>query len=275
MDLDSTLSALAADPHHPVDLAEVALHLARDEYPDLDIVAYLARLDALADELRPRLGASLAANAVELTHLLFRDHGFAGNAADYYDARNSYLSDVLDRKLGIPITLAVVAVAVGERAGLSVAGVGLPGHFIAKVVAADGDGEVLFDPFNGGQFLDPPACEELVSAVTGQPFTLTPGATAATPSGAVVARMLTNLKAVYLGAGDFTRAVRVMARLVTLGPDDPEQRRDLGVSLIHAGEPGRAIDHLRAYLDRAPAAADAETVRTFLNDAVRDVARWN
>jgi regulator of sirC expression with transglutaminase-like and TPR domain len=274
MDLDRTLAALAADPDHPVDLAEVALHLAADEYPDLDIPAYLARLDALADALRPRLLGRLAADVVELTHFLFREHGFAGNGDDYYDPRNSYLCDVLDRKLGIPIALSVVAVAVGTRAGLAVAGVGLPGHFIAKVTDADGS-EVLFDPFNGGQFLDPPACEALVTAVTGQPFTLTPGATAAAPAGAVVARMLTNLKAIYLRAGDFAKGARVIERLVAVAPGDPVQRRDLGVSLIHAGKPGRAIDHLQAYLDRAPGADDADTVREFLNAAVRDVARWN
>src|SRR6188508_80632 len=116
MDLDATLAALAADPTAPVDLGELALHLARDEYPDLDIPAYLARLDDLADTLRPRLGDSIAGNAVELTHLLFEEEGFTGNAGDYYNARNSYLNDVLDRKLGLPITLAVLAAAVGDRA---------------------------------------------------------------------------------------------------------------------------------------------------------------
>lgn len=274
MDLDLTLGRLAADPHAPVDLAELALHLARDEYPGLDIPQYLGRLDELAADLRPRLSGRLAPDAVELTHFLFREHAFAGNPDDYYDPRNSYLSDGLDRKLGIPITLAVVAVGVGTRAGLRVAGVGLPGHFIAKV--EDGDGSaVLFDPFHGGQLLDPEGCEALVSAVTGEPFAATPDALAATPPGYVAVRMLNNLKAIYLKQPDYGRAARVMERLARLVPGDPEQRRDLGVALVHAGKPGRAIDHLRAYLDRAPEAADAGTVRDFLNDAMRDVAKWN
>ncbi|MBX9584274.1 MAG: transglutaminase-like domain-containing protein [Gemmataceae bacterium] len=274
MDLDATLDRLAADPHGPVDLADLALHLARDEYPDLDIPAYLGRLDALAAHLRPRLTGALAPDAVELTHFLFREQSFAGNEADYYDPRNSYLNDVLDRKLGIPITLAVVAVAVGGRAGLTVAGVGLPGHFVAKVVGP-GDAAVLFDPFHGGQLLDPGGCEALVSAVTGQPFAATPDALAATPPGYVAVRMLNNLKAVYLNRKDFARAARVMGRLVRLVPGDPEQERDLGVALVHAGQPGRAIDHLRAYLDRVRDAADELAVRDFLTDAMRDVARWN
>jgi regulator of sirC expression with transglutaminase-like and TPR domain len=274
MDIDTTLAALAADPHHPVDLAEIALYLALDEYPNLDIPVYLALLDDLAAELHPRLTGALAADAVELTHFLFREHDFAGNAANYYDPRNSYLNEVLDRKLGIPISLSVLAMAVGQRAGLHVDGVGLPGHFIAKVTDGDGS-DVLFDPFNGGQFLDPSGCEELISAITGQPFTLTPDALVATPPGLILTRMLTNLKGVYLKSAEFARAARVIERLVALAPNDPLQRRDLGVSLIHADRPGRAIDHLRMYLHHLPEAHDADTVRDFLNEAVRDVAKWN
>jgi regulator of sirC expression with transglutaminase-like and TPR domain len=274
MDLDVTLAALAADPNEPVDLAELALHLARDEYPDLDVPTYLARLDALADELRPRLTGSLSARTAELSQLLFEEHGFAGNEGDYYNARNSYLNDVLDRRLGLPITLSVLAVAVGTRAGLDVVGVGLPGHFVAKSSDASGH-DILFDPFHGGQFLDADGCEQLVSAVTGRPFTLTAEATVPTPPGLIAARMLNNLKGVYLRGADFGRAARVMERLVQLDPDDPVQRRDLGVSLVHADRPGRAIGHLRLYLDRVPGADDAEAVRGFLDRATAEVARWN
>jgi regulator of sirC expression with transglutaminase-like and TPR domain len=274
MDLDTTLAALAADPRLDVDLAELALHLARDEYPDLDVSVYLARLDDLADRLQPRLTGRLAADAVELVQLLFADEEFSGNQADYYDPRNSYLNDVLDRKAGLPITLSLVAAAVGTRAGLTVEGVGLPGHFVAKVVGEDGSA-VFFDPFHAGRFLDKAACEELVEGATGRPFTLTPDAAAASPSGAVAVRLLTNLKSVYLKAADFARAARVTERLVVLLPQDADQRRDLGVCLIHAGRAGRAVPHLRAYLAAAPAAADAATVREFLSGALREVAKWN
>lgn len=274
MDLDATLAALAADPHADADLAELALHLARDEYPDLDVGVYLARLDDLAERLRPRLTGRLAADAVELTQLLFADEDFAGNQADYYDPRNSYLNDVLDRKLGLPITLSLVAAAVGGRAGLTVEGVGLPGHFVAKVVGEDG-AAVFFDPFHAGRFLDRAACEALVTEATGQPFALTPQAAAAAPNAAIAVRLLTNLKSVYLKTADFARAARTTERLVSLLPNDAEQRRDLGVCLIHAGRPGKAVDHLRAYLAAAPDAADVETVKEFLAEALGEVARWN
>src|SRR5262249_46265805 len=139
----------------------------------------------------------------------------------------------------------------------------------------DDSGEVLFDPFNGGQLLDEAGCEALITAVTGQPFTLTVEAIRATPPGLIAVRMLNNPKAGYLGGGGLVRGPRGSGRLVQLPPDDPVQRRDLGVTLVHAGNAGRAIDHLRMYLNRVPAAADADTVRGFLDRAVREVAQWN
>ena len=275
MDLDATLARLAADPFAPVDLAELALHLAGDEYPHLDIPEYLSRIDALADAARPRVDAAdgLTSKVIALAGSLFGDARFEGNADDYYDPRNSYLNDVLDRKLGLPITLAILAQAVGERCDLTVHGVGLPGHFVAK--ATGPDGEVLFDPYHGGHVLDRPGCEALIEAVTGRPFAATDDALAPTPPGFVALRLLTNLKGSYLREPDFVRAARTISRLVQLSPDDPVQRRDYGVSLVHAGKPGPAIDQLEAYLAARPDADDAEAVRGFLSDARRDVAQWN
>src|SRR5262249_24160552 len=142
--LDEALTLLARDPTAPLDLAEVALTLARDEYTGLDVDAYLSELTGMAHEARHRLRGGLEARVTALCRYLFHDMGFRGNIKDYYDARNSYLNEVLDRRTGLPIALATVTMAVGKRAGLEIAGVGLPGHFIAKAVA-DGH-EVLFDP---------------------------------------------------------------------------------------------------------------------------------
>ena len=158
--LDSLLQRLAQDPAGDVDLAQVALLLAVDEYPDLDVTEYLARLDDMAERLRPELVNDLAVDLAGLSHFLFSEEGFAGNAADYYDPRNSYLNEVLDRKLGIPITLSVLAIAVGRRVGLHIVGVGLPGHFLAKGIW--GPMEFLFDPFHGGLIQAPEECERLI-----------------------------------------------------------------------------------------------------------------
>jgi regulator of sirC expression with transglutaminase-like and TPR domain len=273
MDLDAALTLLASEPSAPLDLAELALRLAGDEYTALDVAGYLSELEAMAREVRPRLRGSLEARTAALCRYLFHDLGFRGNQADYYDPRNSYLNEVLDRRLGLPITLSAVAMAVGTRAGLEVVGVGLPGHFVAKVT---GDGrEVIFDPFHGGRVRTPAECEALVEQVVGSPFAATPEALTAVSLGQILQRMLNNLKAVYLGKEEFTRAVRVIRRLRQLAPDDPLQQRDLGAALARNGQPGPAIDHLEAYLSAVPAAEDAELVRQVLDRSRAAVARWN
>jgi regulator of sirC expression with transglutaminase-like and TPR domain len=273
MNLDAALSLLAHDPAAPLDLAELSLRLARDEYPDLDVEAYLSELAGMAHEARSYLRGGLEARVTGLCRYLFHEMGFRGNTQDYYDPRNSYLNQVLDRRTGIPITLSAVAIAVGTRAGLPVAGVGLPGHFVAL---ARGDGrEIVFDPFHGGRQLTPEQCGILVERVTGQPFAATPEELRPVPLGLIVLRMLSNLKAVYLQRGDYARAVRVLERLRQLRPDDALQRRDLGLALLRAGQPGPAIAHLAAYLEAAPAGEDAAQVGQLLKRARGEVARWN
>jgi regulator of sirC expression with transglutaminase-like and TPR domain len=273
MELDTALTLLAREPSAPLDLAEVALQLARDEYPALDVVGYLSEVDAMAHEVRHRLHGGLEARVAGLCRYLFHDLGFRGNDEEYYDHRNSYFNEVLDRRVGIPITLSAVAIAVGTRAGLGVVGVGLPGHFVAKAVG--GGREVLFDPFHGGRVRTPGECEALVERIVGTPFHATTEALAAVPLGQVVQRMLNNLKAVYLGASDFGRAVRVLRRLRQLNPQDPQQQRDLGATLARNGQPGPAISHLEAYLQALPNAEDADLVREVLNRACAAVAKWN
>jgi regulator of sirC expression with transglutaminase-like and TPR domain len=273
MKLSSALSALSTNPSAEFDIARVSLLIARDAYSQMNPRAYLRRIDRLADMLRPRLSGSLAARTAELSAFLFEECGFVGNTQHYYDPRNSYLNKVLDRQVGLPISLSVLAMAVGTRAGLNVVGVGLPGHFVAKAV--DGDEEVLFDPFNGGQFLDAEACEAIVSSVTGQSFEVTPEAIAATPPGAIVARIFQNLKTAYLADRAYSRAARVSHRLSQLFPDDATHQRDLGILFYQADQPGRAITPLRQYLRAMPDADDADEVGKFLSQSLSEVSRWN
>jgi regulator of sirC expression with transglutaminase-like and TPR domain len=273
MDLDLVLDQLAQNATAPVDIAEVVLHLARDEYTNLDVEAYLSELTGMAHEAKNYLRGSLEARVFGLCRYLFHEMGFRGNVHDYYDPRNSYLNEVLDRRTGLPITLTVMAMAIGKRAGLAIDGVGLPGHFVA-VASADGQ-EVLFDPFHGGRQLTPTDCENLVQQVTGMPFQASPEQLRSVPLRMLIIRLLTNLKGVYLQREDFVRAARVIERLRQLSPDDAVQRRDLGISLIHAGQPGRAIDHLSAYLAAAPNNADGDKVRRLLNQAFKDIGKWN
>jgi regulator of sirC expression with transglutaminase-like and TPR domain len=273
MDLDLALSLLSHTPDAPLDLAELGLLLARDEYSSLDVEAYLSELDGMAHEARGHLRGSLTQRVKGLCRYLFHDMGFRGNQQDYYNAHNSYLNEVIDRRLGIPITLSAVAIAVGRRAGLDVSGVGLPGHFVAKA-SSEGE-EVLFDPFHGGRLLSPEKCQRLVEQVTGMPFEVNDEALRAVPMGVIVHRMLNNLKGVYLRNGDYPRAARIIERLRQLSPHDPLQSRDLGATLLQAGQAGRAIDHLQAYLRASPQAGDADTVKQLLMQARASVARWN
>jgi regulator of sirC expression with transglutaminase-like and TPR domain len=271
MNLDAALALLAREPAAPLDMAELALCLARDEYTGLDVEGYLGELSAMAREVRAYLGGDLRARVAGLCRYLFHEMGFCGNVRDYYDARNSYLNQVLDRRTGIPISLSAVAMAVGARADLNVVGVGLPGHFVVKAV--DADREVFFDPFHGGRLLTIPDCEQLVLRVTGTSFRAEPANVRALPLATIVVRMLTNLKAIYVNAEDFPRAVRVLGRLRQLQPSEPAHRRDLGACFLRARQPGRAIDHLEAYLAALP--EDADAVRPLLIQARGLLAQWN
>jgi regulator of sirC expression with transglutaminase-like and TPR domain len=273
MDLDTVLPLLAGDPAARVDLAELALAVARDEYANLDVESEVAEITAMAREVKPRLRGGLLHQVEALSRYLFHEQGFTGNTRDYYDPRNSYLNEVLARRSGLPLSLSIITIAVATRAGLDVVGVGLPGHFIVK--AAQRDSEVLFDPFHAGRVLGVPECAALVESVIGTPFEATPEALAAVPVGYIVLRMLSNLKGVYLRERDYARAARVIGRLRQLCPEDAGQRRDLGTTLLQAGRPGQAIDHLRAYLSSDPPPMDARSVRELLVQAQGEVARWN
>ncbi len=271
--LDTILDHLARDPAASLDIAEIGLLLARDEYPRLDVEAYLAELAALTREAKHYARGNFSARVDGLCRYLFHELGFRGNKKDYYDPRNSYFNQVLDRRTGIPITLAAVMMAMGQRVGLSVVGIGLPGHFVVQ--CQGGEQDIMIDPFHGGRRLSVTDCENLVQQATGIPFDAAPTNLHAIPMGLIVQRMLNNLKAIYLEREDWARSVRVLSRLRQLAPQDIQTRRDLGLCFARQGEAGRAIDHLEAYLRSVPEAEDAGAVRKVLQAATREVARWN
>lgn len=273
MDLNAALTLLAHNPEAPLDLAELTLELAHDEYPDLDVEAYLGQFNGMAHEASAYLRGDLDARVTGLCRYLFHEMGFRGNVQSYYDPCNSYINQVLERRTGIPITLSAVAVIVGQRAGLDVAGIGLPGHFIAR--AASNGQEILFDPFHGGRRLTREECEQLVFKVTGTAFEATSANLRPLPLGLVVLRMLTNLKSIYLRDEDFPRAIRVIGRLRQLSPNDYVQERDLGLTMLQAGQTGRAIKHLERYLATDAPHSDAQTVHKLLDKARTEIARWN
>ncbi len=178
----------------PVHLARVALEIARDAYPDLDIDLYLNRIQALADRVPPRCppGGKVRDILGQINWVLFVEEELRGNAADYYDPRNSYLNEVLDRWLGIPITLSVLYQAVAEHLGLTMAGMNLPAHFMLRV--DDGEQTWFVDPFDEGTMLNRVACERKLSELLQQPVILNEAMTAPCPLAVVVTRMLPELE---------------------------------------------------------------------------------
>lgn len=274
MNLELALNLLAKDPAAPLDLGRVVLLLARDEYPQLDIEAYLCEIQAMGREARDRVRGSLRSQLEGLCRYLFQDLGFTGNTRDYYDPRNSYFNEVMDRHTGLPITLSVLAMILGEQSGLRVEGIGLPGHFIARAV--DHRGDILyFDPFSGGKFLTPSDCESLVEKATGSPFQATADTMAQIPLGGIIQRMLTNLKLIYLKKNDPIRAIRIMERLCQLNPDNPVEQRDLGICLLNANQPGKAILAFESFLRKCPDDASSIQIIRLLNDARGMISRWN
>lgn len=261
-------------PAADINLAEAALILSSDEYPDLDVSVYLARLDEMADVLATRLPADREPNATiaALNEYLFDELNFHGNAAEYYDPRNSFLTDVLDRKMGLPITLCVVVLALAQRLDLPIYGVGLPGHFMCKWQAAST--EIIFDPFNGGEILDWRGVERRVHAI--QP--LAPFQARwldAVGTKYILMRMLQNLKAVFVRAKELERAWRVVDKYLLLDPRDGDEIRDFGLLSLRLGAFRQAAISLEQYLLSHADAPDADLMRIYLKRALEQVERLN
>jgi len=250
-----------------IDVALGAALIARDVYGTLDVQRLLARFDELAAPLVDQhLGAM---SAVEQAHV-YGALGFAGNASDYYDARNSLLPDVIERRLGIPISLALVYGEIAKRAGVDARGVSFPGHFLVRVMKnplIPGDDDVLVDPFFDGKVLDEDALSALVARVAGQAAaeaSLRPEMLAPAPGRTVLARWLMNLRGIYLSRGDLPRAMLVVDRLVSLSPRDRNLLRDRGLLAARLGAVAAAREDLLRALSMDPMGEGAAELRDTL-----------
>lgn len=262
--LEYFASLVAAD--ESLHLLEAAASLGQDEQPDLDVQAVLADVDRLARRLRDRVRPGMAApeRLRLLTRFFHGELGFAGNLNNYYAADNSFIHRVLETRRGIPITLAVLLLELGEQLGLRMAGVAFPGHFLVKCRA--GLGDVVLDPFTGDT-LSAGRLEELL-AVYRQGSDLPQDLQlpldfflqAAAPR-QILARMLRNLKEVHKAAADWSRQLSVQQRLVVLLPGDAAERRDRGLLLDRLGQSAAAAADLAFYLGARPDAPDAAALR--------------
>jgi len=258
---------IAARPDAAIDLAEAALWIAAEEYADLDVARYLARLDSLADAAAPEVAQG--GDAVERIATLvdfFRAQGFRGNTQDYYDPRNSFLNEVLERRLGIPITLSLVMQAVGRRLGLVFEGVSFPGHFLLRCPVPDG--LLVVDAFERA-ILDRDACQGRLDAALPMPTLLEPAVhLRAAPPREILARLLGNLKRIYADRGDLERTLGCCDRILMLLPDSPTELRDRalvyeGMSLhsAAAADLDRALELLPGHPDAAALRAKRDALR--------------
>lgn len=249
-----------------LDLARAALLVAMEEYPQLPCELYLGRLDALADEVQDRLGGEDAPPLVfrELVSTLHERHRFRGNATDYHDPRNSFLNDVLDREVGIPLSLSIVVLEVGWRIGLPLEGVNFPAHFLVRY-----RGEairLLLDPFRGGEIRFEEEAQELLDRLYGGMVRLQPRFLRPADPADMLVRLLGNLKAIYLNRRDDRRALAVVERLLLVRPDAAVEHRDRGILLARLGRGDEAAPHLETYLALAPEAGDVGRMQRLLDD---------
>ena len=268
MDLESKARArfAALVERDPVPLDEAALAIAEEEYPDLDTEEVLARLDRLGARVRAYAPApARAASLLEaLRRVLAVEEGLRGNEADFQDPRNSFLNDVLDRGLGIPLSLGIVLLETGWRLGLPVEGVNFPGHFLVRY---RGDElALLLDPFDGGKIRFEDQAQELLDQVYGGVVRLQDAFMRTASRREMVLRMLTNLKGLYTKAGDHLRALAAVERILMITPTAPAESRTRGVLLARLGRHEEAAAQLEAYLRVSPAATDAPRVEAMLRD---------
>jgi regulator of sirC expression with transglutaminase-like and TPR domain len=266
-------AALVADDRDFA-LIEAAIAVAQDDAPRLDPQGVLTQIDALAERLKRRIAADAPVlhKLRILNRYFFQDLGFAGNANDYYDPRNSYLHEVLGSRRGIPITLALLYTELATQIGLAARGVSFPGHFLVKLRAPKG--EVVIDPLTGHSL----SREDLDARL--QPYRKQHGLAGdfevplglflqAAPPRDILARLLRNLKEIHRAAGDWARLLRVCERLVVLLPQAWDERRDRGLVRARLGLHATAADDLAAYLEHRPDAGDLAQVREQMRSLTR------
>jgi regulator of sirC expression with transglutaminase-like and TPR domain len=248
-------------PEDQIDLGRAALAIARQEYPHLNIEDCLSQLDGLGRAVELRLGDQKNPYRImaALNTVLFKELGFEGNRAEYYDPQNSFLNDVIARKRGIPISLSVLYMEVARRVGLSLAGVGFPGHFLVKYQA--GDNEIIIDVFNKGEILAREDLDQLLQQLYRGQVSYQPDFVAALGKRDILRRMLNNLKLIYLGKGEPLKALPVLDQLLILDPSAANEIRDRGLLYIKIECYAQALEDLETYLRLAPGGDDAAMIK--------------
>lgn len=249
-----------------LDLGRASLLIAAEEYPQLSVDLYLARLDQVAEEVKDRLANETAPLVVlnDLLKTLFERRKYAGNRKAYYDPRNSFLNDVLDRGVGIPLTLGIVLLEIGWRLDLPLEGVNFPGHFLVRYAGTEVD--LLIDPFDSGRVRFEDEAQQFLDQAYGGAVAMRDDFLRPASKRDMLTRLLTNLKGIYTKIGDDRRALGVVERLLMISPTSPTESRARGILLARLGRHEDAARQLEAYLRVSPSADDRGHVQEIVRE---------
>jgi regulator of sirC expression with transglutaminase-like and TPR domain len=275
--MSERLRQIVSGPDDQISLAEAALLIAGHGYPDLNVAAYLSRIEELAYMLRLRIDEEdgIPDRIGTLNHFLFGELGFAANSDDYYDPRNSFLNEVLERRTGIPITLSVIYMELGRKIGLPLQGVSFPGHFLVKCAVPEG--AVVLDPYSGGISLGLADLQKRLREVQGGEVSraIVAELLVSASNKEIIVRLLRNLKAIYLREHDLDKALPIMDWIIATMPEQTPELRDRGMIYQELECPRAALADFETYLNLSPLSEDADDIRGRIIELRRDVARLN
>jgi regulator of sirC expression with transglutaminase-like and TPR domain len=259
-----------------IDLLRAALAFCRIEYPQLDPEPYAHRVEQFARRVAERIDDpdEPAVCIAAMNQVLFEEEMFRGNTVDYYSPRNSFMNDVLDRRLGIPITMSLLYLEVARRAGFPLFGVGMPGHFLLKHYDVSGR-SILIDAFNCGAIVSEEDCRKKVKSIYSGQITLQPEFLLTVTRRQMLTRMLNNLRTIYLSQRDFRRAVRVVDLILVIYPRSPEDVKQRAALRYNLNDFKGALADFEEYVKMAPEASDAEEIGQTALSLRRQMAMMN
>ena len=272
----SDFATLITQDDDRIPLGEAALTIARIEYQELKFAPYIEALDGFARKVKARMPdiATTQETIKAINSVLFDEEGFRGNRDDFYDPKNSFLNDVIDRRLGIPITLALLYMEVGRRVGFPLFGVGMPGHFLLKHYDQEGR-ETVIDAFNGGRIMTSEDCQQRLNDIYDGQVALESKFLVPVTRRQMLTRMLNNLKGIYIAVRDLKRALTVVDLILAIYPRSPEDVRQRAGLRYGVGQLRGAAEDLETYLKMAPDSSDADEVRQTALAIRRQLASMN
>ncbi len=270
-----TFHQLVTLPDAAIPLAEAALMIACEEYPQLELTPYLDELDHIAKAAQDKLAAADTPmeTVQKINGVLFDTYGFRGNTNDYYDPRNSFFNDVLDRRVGIPITLSAVYIEVSRRLNFSIAGVGMPGHFLVKY--SDRREEFFIDPYNRGEILTQDDCRNRLQQLYGEAFEFHERLLARSTTRQILWRMLNNLKDIYVKGHAIDKCLSIVDMMLMVDSEDLVQFRDRGLLRMQLRQFDGAGRDFQHYLQHSPNAEDRQEIENHVKELKRIRAMMN